>query len=69
MMNGGHHMQALGLTCPRFGPTYDQELRTYGSKHNTNSEKRLGVNKVIRKHHALQTNRRGKPILPNGHKG
>ena len=53
----------------KVGPTYDQELRAYGSKRNTNSDKSLGVNKVIRKHHALQTDRRGKPILPNGQKG
>ena len=26
------------------------------------------MNKVIRKHHALQTDHRGKPILPNGQK-
>ena len=37
----------------KVGPTYDQELRTYGSKRYTNSDKSLGVNKVIRKHHAL----------------
>ena len=53
----------------KVGPTYDQELRTYGSKRHTNSDKSLGVNKVIRKHHALQTDRRGKPILPSVQKG
>ena len=36
----------------KVGPTYDQEVRAYGSKKNK-PDKSLGVNKIIRKHHAL----------------
>ena len=59
---------ALRAHLFKVAPTYDQENRTYGSKGQHHQDKNLGVNKIIRKHHTLQTDKRGKLVF-NDKKG
>ena len=49
----------------KVGPTYDQEQKTHGFRNPSSHNPGLGVNKIIQKHHALRSDRRGVPILPD----